>query len=93
MIDPTLENTEKVVAALNTIGQRPQGWTAERLANPRCQIKLDDGSLYADIVTPQHDEDFAAYWARAIDEKIADMAVKVISCEDQVGRLSRSWRG
>ena len=31
-----------------------------------------------------------AYWARAIDEKIADMAVKVISCEDQVGRLSRS---
>ena len=90
LIDPTIDNAKKVIAALCSIGFSNPDWPAERLAKPWCQLRVDNGYYYADILTPEHGEDFARYWENAVEETIGYMPVRVISSEDQQHRLLRS---
>ncbi|HYS21228.1 MAG TPA: hypothetical protein VEO73_09100 [Gemmatimonadales bacterium] len=90
LVEPTIANAEKVIAALRSIGFASPDWAPERLAKPWCQLRVDNGYYYADILTPHADEDFAAYRERALDETIGYERVKVIANEDQQAHLAHS---
>lgn len=91
LIERSVPNVEKVLAVLKSIGYFHPDYTVERLAAPKwVRLPVDNGSLYADILTPEGGEDFESHWKDAVDERIAYMPVKVISIEGQIERLSRS---
>jgi len=91
LIERGVPNVEKVLAALQSIGYFHPDYTVERLSAPRwVRLPVDDGSLYADILTPEDGEDFEAHWKSALDETIGYTPVKVISIAGQIERLSLS---
>src|SRR5712691_7843877 len=71
LVEKTVPNIEKVLAALQSIGYWHPDYTVERLVKPGwTRLPVDNGSLYADILTPDEAEDVAGYWPRARDETI-----------------------
>jgi hypothetical protein len=91
LIDRSVANVEKVLAALRFIGYFHPDYTVERISGPKwVRLPVNNGSLYADILTPEGGEDFDGHWKDALDERIDHLPVKVISIKGQIGRLSRS---
>lgn len=92
LIEPAADNASRLIGALASLGVGDAAITVERVARLNVQVQVKNGGFfYADIVTPRpDDDDFAALFARAVDERLGLTPVKVISKNDQLARLRRS---
>ena len=64
LVEPTPENSAKVVAVLNAISCH--NFAADLLAKPGAQLRLKGPTeaLYVDILTARGDFDFETHWAQ-----------------------------
>jgi hypothetical protein len=76
LIDPTIENAERVMAVLTGVGM--QLWIrAADLAGPKKQLPVKQLLFDMDILTPAADESFPAIRGRSAQVMVSDQEVRV----------------
>ncbi len=79
MINPTVDNAQKLITALTEIGLNVP-YTAEAIAKPKVQIPLKNAH-YADVVTPEVGMDFEKMKGSAEHGIVNGVNVMVVSRE------------
>lgn len=83
LIDPSIENAERVLSVLSATGI--QLWiTAAHLAGPKKQLPVKQLLFDMDILTPAADESFPAILERSDRTMIGDLEVSVIGRDDLI---------
>jgi predicted nucleotidyltransferase len=83
LIDPAIENAERVMAVLSAMGV--QLWiNAKDLAGPKKQLPVKQLLFDMDILTPAADENFSAILAQSVEGMVNGNAVRVIGREDLI---------
>jgi hypothetical protein len=83
LIDPAIQNAERVIAVLSTAGM--QLWIrAEDLAGPKKQLPVKQLLFDMDILTPAADEDFSAMLVRSVQGTVNGGVVRVIARDDLI---------
>jgi predicted nucleotidyltransferase len=83
LIDPAIENAERVIGVLLAIGM--QLWIkAQDLAGPKKQLPVKQRLFDMDILTPSADASFSAILARSTEADVSGNAVRVIGREDLI---------
>jgi predicted nucleotidyltransferase len=83
LIDPAIENTERVIAVLSAA--EVQLWIrAADLAGPKKQLPVKQLLFDMDILTPAADENFLAILARSGLVMVGDLEVRVIGRDDLI---------
>jgi predicted nucleotidyltransferase len=83
LIDPTIENAERVLTVLSAAGM--QLWIrAQDLAGPKKQLAAKQLLFDLDILTPAADENFVAMLVRSVEGTVNGNAVRVIGRNDLI---------
>jgi len=83
LIDPAIENAERVLGVLSATGM--QLWiTAAHLAGPKKQLPVKQLLFDMDILTPATDESFLAILERSGQVMVGDLEVRVIARDDLI---------
>jgi hypothetical protein len=83
LIDPAIENAERVIGVLSATGMRL--WiSAADLAGPKKQLPVKQLLFDMDILTPAVDESFPAILERSGHVTVGDLEVRVISRADLI---------
>lgn len=83
MIDPSLDNTHKVFAALISKGISVP-FSADALAKPQVQVPVKTWNYWLDILTPDRQFRFDTLFQRAIRARLRDATVRVAARSDLV---------
>jgi predicted nucleotidyltransferase len=81
LIDPAIENTNRVMAVLSAAGLTI---SAQELAGPKKQLPVKLQLFDMDILTPAADETFSAMVARAVEGTVNGNNVRVIGLTDLI---------
>ena len=88
LIDPTIANAERVLAALAS-GFLRVPFDVEALARPRVQLPLKVLHCWADILTPEHSE-FDLLFMCSAQVRIGRFSVRVIGRSDLIAMKERA---
>jgi hypothetical protein len=83
LVDPTLANAERVIAALVVAGVSVP-FSGADLAKPRMRVPVHNVVCEVDILTPQADEYFADLLARSVSAILNDLSVRVLGRADLI---------
>jgi predicted nucleotidyltransferase len=83
LIDPAIENAERVIGVLSATGMRL--WiSAADLAGPKKQLPVKQLLFDIDILTPAADESFPAILERSGHVTVGDLEIRIISRDDLI---------
>jgi hypothetical protein len=83
LIDPALQNAERVIAVLSAVGMQIRIGAGE-LAGPKKQLPVKQLLFDMDILTPAADENFSAMLARSAQGTVNGGVVRVIARDDLI---------
>jgi hypothetical protein len=83
LIDPTIENCGRVIAALTASGVGIP-FSPSDLAQPNKRVPIHSMQHDADIMTPKPDKDFADLIGRSVSATMIDIDVPVIGISDLI---------